>query len=93
VHELVMAADPGALRREAEGEAWGAAVGTATVPTEAAAGGAALADTLVRLARQSGATVKLVEEARLLAPFGGVAASLRYRLDRSAGNVAEGSVS
>ncbi len=45
--------------------------------------GAELADTLVRLAEQTDAAVKLIEDAGLLEAVGGVAAALRYRLDRS----------
>ncbi len=45
--------------------------------------GAELADTLVRLAEQTDAAVKLIEDPALLEAVGGAAAALRYRLDRS----------
>jgi peptide subunit release factor 1 (eRF1) len=48
------------------------------------ADGAATADTLVAKARQTGARVTVVEDAALLAEAGGVAALLRYRLQRRA---------
>jgi peptide subunit release factor 1 (eRF1) len=43
------------------------------------------ADHLSRLAQQTSATVVIVEDPELLVPVGGVAATLRYRLDAPAG--------
>lgn len=39
-----------------------------------------LADELVRKAQQTGARIQFIEDASLLEPFGGVAATLRYRV-------------
>ena len=103
VHELLLDANPQALRWLEEGEAAEAARSTATVavdegavpevvaqaspaPGDARPEGAELADTLVRLAQQTDATVKLIEDAGLLESVGGVAAALRFRLDRSNAN-------
>jgi peptide chain release factor subunit 1 len=100
VHELLLDANPQALRWTDEGEAGESARDTATVAVDegtlpevvaSASPGAGserpqaaeLADTLVRLAQQTDAAVKLIEDASLLQSVGGVAAALRFRLDRS----------
>lgn len=46
--------------------------------------GETMADTLVAKARQISASVRFIEDPALLEPFGGMAASLRYRLDTTA---------
>jgi peptide subunit release factor 1 (eRF1) len=86
-HELVLNADPGTLRVLEEGEPLEAATDPGTPPSEVRARGPELAEELVTLARQTGAEVKLLEDARLLEPVGGVAAWLRYRMDRAAGEI------
>jgi peptide chain release factor subunit 1 len=67
-HELLLSADPQALRAEE-----GAPVDE---PPQ-------VADRLVRMARQTDAAVILIEDPELLAPVGGVGATLRYPLERS----------
>ncbi len=49
-------------------------------PSGAAVGTVRLADELVTKAHQTGARICFVEDASLLEPFGGVAATLRYRI-------------
>jgi peptide chain release factor subunit 1 len=86
VHELVMNADPQSLHLFDEGEALEAATDPGTPPSDdVQLRGAELAEALVKLAHQTGAQVKLIEDPRLLADVGGVGAWLRYRMDRSAG--------
>jgi peptide chain release factor subunit 1 len=103
VHELLVSADPRGVRWSQEGEASEAASGPATIAADPAAlpqavqtaepgeppHGADLADALVRLAEQTDATVKLIEDPTLLDSVGGVAAALRFRLDRARGNAAQ----
>jgi peptide subunit release factor 1 (eRF1) len=67
VHELVISADPTAVRED----------GDAPPDREAQI---ELCDRLVTMARQTDAAVHFVEEAGLLAGVGGVGAALRYRL-------------
>ena len=64
VHELLLSADPQAIRGAGRKS-----------PVE-------LADALVRSARQTDAAVTLIEDPELLAPAGGVGATLRYRLEK-----------
>jgi peptide subunit release factor 1 (eRF1) len=82
VHELVLSADPGSLRALEEGEALEAATDPATPPADVQLEGAALAEELARLAVVTDARLRLIEDGELLAPVGGVAAWLRYRLDQ-----------
>jgi len=49
-------------------------------PAHADMGVVRLADELVRKAQQTGARVQFIEDAALLEPYGGVAATLRYRI-------------
>ena len=49
-------------------------------PANADMGVVRLADELVRKAQQTGARVQFIEDATLLEPYGGVAATLRYRI-------------
>jgi peptide chain release factor subunit 1 len=83
VHELVLSADAESLRALEEGEALEAATDPGTPPSEVQLQGAALAEELARLAVQTDARLKLIEDRELLAAVGGVAAWLRYRLDQS----------
>jgi peptide subunit release factor 1 (eRF1) len=83
VHELVVSAEPGSLRPLEEGEALEAATDPGTPPSALQLEGEALAEELVRLAVLTDARLRLIEDGELLAPVGGVAAWLRYRLDQS----------
>jgi peptide subunit release factor 1 (eRF1) len=58
-----------AVEPSAAGEAAGAAIGTVR-----------LADELVTKARQTAARISFIEDPSLLEPYGGVAATLRYRI-------------
>jgi peptide chain release factor subunit 1 len=49
-------------------------------PAAADIGVVRLADELVRKAQQTGARIEFIEDAALLEPYGGVAATLRYRI-------------
>ena len=49
-------------------------------PASADMGVVRLADELVRKAQQTGARIEFIEDAALLEPYGGVAATLRYRI-------------
>jgi peptide subunit release factor 1 (eRF1) len=49
-------------------------------PASADPGVVRLADELVRKARQTGARIEFIEDPALLEPYGGVAATLRYRI-------------
>jgi peptide chain release factor subunit 1 len=49
-------------------------------PAAADPGVVRLADELVRKAQQTGARIEFIEDAALLEPYGGVAATLRYRI-------------
>jgi peptide subunit release factor 1 (eRF1) len=49
-------------------------------PANADMGVVRLADELVRKAQQTGARVQFIEDAALLEPYGGVAATLRFRI-------------
>jgi len=49
-------------------------------PASADPGVVRLADELVRKAQQTGARIEFIEDAALLEPYGGVAATLRYRI-------------
>jgi peptide chain release factor subunit 1 len=67
VDELLLSAEPGAIRN---GHDNGAEPVDAFTPDE-----------LVTRARQTGATVRFIEDPSLLEPVGGVGAMLRYRLE------------
>jgi peptide chain release factor subunit 1 len=71
--EMAIANDAGiaepAVEPSAAGEAAGAAIGTVR-----------LADELVTKARQTAARISFIEDPSLLEPYGGVAATLRYRI-------------
>ncbi len=54
--------------------------GMAGEPSGADIGTVRLADELVTKAQQTSARICFVEDASLLAPYGGVAATLRYRI-------------
>jgi peptide subunit release factor 1 (eRF1) len=76
-HELLMSADPGAVRdlsREPSGE-----TPEAAPPGGGRAEQVQLCDRLVSLARATDARVHFVEDDALLAEVGGVGATLRYR--------------
>jgi peptide subunit release factor 1 (eRF1) len=93
VDELLIAASPAALGALSDSPAAEMAIandaGIAEPAVEASAAGEAasaemgtvrLADELVTKARQTGASVCFIEDASLLEPYGGVAATLRYRV-------------
>jgi peptide chain release factor subunit 1 len=73
VHELILGADPQSLR-----------LADSAGPSDPAAKQDA-ADRLVRQARQTDAAVVFIEDPALLAPAGGVGATLRYRLNVNEG--------
>jgi peptide chain release factor subunit 1 len=82
-HELLLTAAPAGLREldPALASAGESAAGAAPATPEQTE----LADRLVTLARQSAATVSLIEDPRLLANVGGAGATLRYHLKLSSG--------
>jgi peptide subunit release factor 1 (eRF1) len=49
-------------------------------PASADMGTVRLSDELITKAQQTGARVQFIEDPSLLAPYGGVAATLRYRI-------------
>lgn len=77
VHELLISADPMSVRAVEEHEDEGPQAGRQAQVD--------LCDRLVALARQTDARVHFVEDPALLAPVGGVGATLRYRLDVRSG--------
>jgi peptide subunit release factor 1 (eRF1) len=96
VHELLISADPMSVRPVEEQDIIDGADEAVQAAVERAAGAADpvadrqaqvdLCDRLVALARQTDARVHFVEDPALLAPVGGVGATLRYRLDVQSGD-------
>ncbi|HEY7413092.1 MAG TPA: Vms1/Ankzf1 family peptidyl-tRNA hydrolase [Vicinamibacteria bacterium] len=82
VHELLLAADPRAVRVVDDDE--GSGPPDARPEPSEAGDPAEVSDRLVTRARQTGARVAFVEDAALLESVGGVAAALRYRLRNGA---------
>jgi peptide subunit release factor 1 (eRF1) len=88
-HELLISADPMTVRAEEEhrdlDEAAAGAARQAARGEPDRQAQVELCDRLVSLARQTDAAVHFVEDPALLANVGGVAATLRYRLDVQSG--------
>jgi peptide subunit release factor 1 (eRF1) len=94
VHELLVSADPMTVRAGEEesdhDDAAAAAVRQAADGEPDRRTQVELCDRLVALARQTDAAVHFVEDPALLAHVGGVAATLRYRLDVRSGQARPG---